>query len=182
MDPPGRQGRDSAPPTACETDSSVGMWPWTGLASQSARSGISTPAAPADRCMSMRGASRTRSAWKCSARPTLTCPQGVVRECEGPSGAAVFYSVPATNRCAVNDLAVTCRPPSGSRFPPGVTLVHCVAAGSGQSTQCDFPVTVLGASPDTRHLVAARTIGAAAVAVTATTMTPTNPVPRSHKD
>ena len=108
---------------------------------------------------------------------TLTCPQGVVRECEGPSGVAVFYSVPATNRCAVNDLAVTCRPPSGSRFPPGVTLVHCVAAGSGQSTQCDFPVTVLGASPDTRHLVAARTIGAAAVAVTATTMTPTNPVP-----
>jgi hypothetical protein len=39
--------------------------------------------------------------------------------------------------------ALLCVPPSGSTFPPGLTLVTCTATDAyGNSSSCQFPVIV----------------------------------------
>ena len=76
--------------------------------------------------------------------PTLNCPGGKVLEFQDEKGAVATYSVTATDTCSAVTLAVT--PPSGSLFPIGVTPVQARAVdGSGNSAQCTFDVTVLGA-------------------------------------
>ncbi len=74
--------------------------------------------------------------------PELTCPVGPVAECTSPAGAAVTYSVSASDDCDPTP-AITCFPPSGSTFPLGVTPTSCGAldAVDNEGT-CDFPVTV----------------------------------------
>jgi hypothetical protein len=76
--------------------------------------------------------------------PSLSCPSGIVLEFQDEAGAAATYSVTATDLCSALNLVVT--PPSGSRFPIGVTPVLAQAAdSSGNTAQCGFNVTILGA-------------------------------------
>jgi hypothetical protein len=80
--------------------------------------------------------------------PSLTCPSGIVLEFEfwgaNAPGAVATYSVTATDVCSA--VAVVLTPPSGSLFPIGVTPVDVQAADAcGNSNQCSFDVTVLGA-------------------------------------
>jgi hypothetical protein len=76
--------------------------------------------------------------------PSLTCPSGMLLEFQDEKGAVATYSVPATDVCSAVTVVLT--PPSGSLFPIGVTPVHVQAADAcGNSNQCSFDVTVLGA-------------------------------------
>jgi hypothetical protein len=60
----------------------------------------------------------------------------VVTNCVTPAGTRVPYPVPT---CGTNGPTLTCNPPPGSLFPPGVTTVNCV--GPNQ-TGGSFNVTV----------------------------------------
>ncbi len=66
-----------------------------------------------------------------------------------PGGAAVTFNVTATNYC-LPDIPVSCVPPSGATFLPGVTGVNCIATDSlGNSNTVGFSVTVCPAGPPT---------------------------------
>ena len=76
--------------------------------------------------------------------PVLGCPGEKVLEFQDETGAVATYSFTATDPCSPVSLLAT--PPSGSRFPIGVTPVLVRATdGSSNSAQCNFTVTVLGA-------------------------------------
>ncbi|MBI1853345.1 MAG: HYR domain-containing protein [Planctomycetes bacterium] len=74
--------------------------------------------------------------------PALTCSPNLTRECTSPSGAAVTFTVTATDACDPSP-TVTCAPSSGSTFAIGTTTVNCTARDNraNQST-CSFTVTV----------------------------------------
>lgn len=75
--------------------------------------------------------------------PTLTLPSPISATATGASGAAVTYVATATDVVA-GTVAVTCAPPSGSTFAPGVQVVSCVATdGYANSASGTFTVTVL---------------------------------------
>ena len=77
---------------------------------------------------------------------TLTCPTGVVVNCTGAGTVVTFNPIGAT-RCGSN-VVITCVPPSGSLFPPGVTVVQCSAIDSrGNQDECRFLVTVRDVTP-----------------------------------
>ena len=77
--------------------------------------------------------------------PEITCPTNRIVEFSSVSGAVVDFSAGAAEGCGSNVVAV-CVPASGSTFPIGTTTVHCNATdSSGNSTSCDFTITVLGA-------------------------------------
>jgi len=58
--------------------------------------------------------------------PLVTVPDRIVVKAQGPEGAVVTFE--ATAEDAIDgQLPVECTPPSGSRFPIGVTTVECVA-------------------------------------------------------
>lgn len=72
---------------------------------------------------------------------SLTCPDDITVRCENDTGAVVNYSVEALRGCT--PIAVTCTPPSGSRFPVGTTEVTCRISEPGVPVQqCTFKVTV----------------------------------------
>jgi hypothetical protein len=77
-----------------------------------------------------------------STGPGLQCPQDIVATCNSAVGAVVAYQPSLCNTNA----KVQCSPPSGSLFPPGVSLVSCVASNVVGGTlvveQCRFQVTV----------------------------------------
>jgi Tol biopolymer transport system component len=77
--------------------------------------------------------------------PALTLPQSpIVVPADRPGGAVVTYVVTATDAVDPNP-AVSCSPPSGSRFPIGDTTVACTATdASGNSAQGSFSVHVQG--------------------------------------
>ena len=78
---------------------------------------------------------------------TLSCPTGVVANCTGGAGTVVTFNPSGATRCGSN-VVVTCVPPSGSLFQPGITVVHCTAIDSqGNQDQCRFLVTVRDATP-----------------------------------
>jgi hypothetical protein len=53
----------------------------------------------------------------------------------------VTFSVAASDRDP--DAVVVCKPPSGSVFPRGTTLVTCTATdATGNQASCEFPVSV----------------------------------------
>jgi hypothetical protein len=88
----------------------------------------------------------------CSARvivvdttpPTIVCPDPLTIEFQDDTGALASYIVTASDTCSAASLAVT--PASGSLFPIGVTSVQALAVDAwGNSNQCIFTVTVLGA-------------------------------------
>ncbi len=78
----------------------------------------------------------------------VICPEDIVVNCAGPNGAIVRWESRALNTCTGQQLPVTCGPPSGSFFPPGVTTVCCTNITGGVVTRCCFRVTVSNV-PDT---------------------------------
>ncbi len=61
--------------------------------------------------------------------PVLTLPDDIVVEAESPDGTVVNFE--ATAHDAIDgEVSVECTPPSGTRFPVGVTTVDCVAYDS----------------------------------------------------
>jgi hypothetical protein len=77
--------------------------------------------------------------------PTLTVPSAVVRDATSRSGAAVHYTVDATDE--TSEPTVTCTPAAGSTFAIGTTTVTCVATdAAGNATTKSFVVTVRGAA------------------------------------
>lgn len=74
--------------------------------------------------------------------PTIQCPD-VIRVCNdaGKCSAVVDYQVIPKDNCGV--ASVVCDPPSGSEFPVGTTIVHCVVTDtSGLTAECSFAVEV----------------------------------------
>jgi HYR domain len=74
--------------------------------------------------------------------PTFTTvPSDITQEATGPGGAAVSYTIAATDNAGPP--TVTCDHPSGSTFPLGTTTVTCTATDSaGNSTTAHFNVTI----------------------------------------
>lgn len=78
--------------------------------------------------------------------PRLRCPGDILVPCPGKEGSIVEYEVQATDDCG--DARVECEPPSGSRFPVGVTIVRCRAEDdSGNVSFCYFRVIVADTLP-----------------------------------
>jgi microsomal dipeptidase-like Zn-dependent dipeptidase len=76
--------------------------------------------------------------------PVITAPEQVNVSCSGPGGAFVNYPASVADNC---DRAprFECEPRSGSLFPVGTTVVHCVAVdAAGNRSVAAFPVTVSG--------------------------------------
>jgi hypothetical protein len=83
-----------------------------------------------------------------STGPTFTAPADVTVEADGASGAFVTYPVPTATDTVDGQVPVTCVPSSGSLFPIGETLVHCLASDEpGNVTTKTFKVTVTDVSP-----------------------------------
>ena len=77
--------------------------------------------------------------------PSLVCPTNITLEFNNAAGATVFFAVQAADLCS-GTVPVACVPPSGSTFPIGTNTVVCTATdNSGNTNQCSFTVTVLGA-------------------------------------
>ncbi|MBI4322298.1 MAG: HYR domain-containing protein [Chloroflexi bacterium] len=74
--------------------------------------------------------------------PALTLPSNITAEATGPSGAAVSFTVSATD--LVDGVRpVTCTPASGSSFAIGTTTVNCSASDTrGNVSSGSFSVTV----------------------------------------
>jgi len=100
---------------------------------------------------------------------TLTLPEDITVQAEDDSGAVVTFTATAKDADG-NDVAVSCMPPSGTRFPVGTTTVSCTAndAGGGFSiTVTPRPTTTTLTLPD--HItVEAESEDGAAVTFTAT--------------
>jgi len=78
--------------------------------------------------------------------PAITCPPDTMVTGTGPSGAAVAFTVSASDGCGAP--AVVCVPSSGSTFPYGATSVVCTATdAAGNTASCSFTVTVTEAVP-----------------------------------
>lgn len=74
--------------------------------------------------------------------PTISVPQDMNVEATSPSGAAVTYTVTATDDRDPSPM-LTCTPASGSTFAIGTTTVNCAATdASSNSTDASFKVTV----------------------------------------
>ena len=76
----------------------------------------------------------------------LTCPPDINVPCTGPEGAVVNYAEPQLSGDCAKGSKVVCDPPSGFRFPVGITVVRCKAIGlKGELvTECKFIVNVRG--------------------------------------
>ena len=68
----------------------------------------------------------------------LQCPPNIVTNCASRAGRIVSFQATSCNPA----LSLSCNPPSGSLFPPGVTTVTCTANGPSPAPQCSFTVTV----------------------------------------
>ncbi len=85
--------------------------------------------------------------------PVLTVPGTITVNATSPAGAAVSYTVTATDNVDPSPVVV-CAPPSGSTFPIGATTVTCTATdASGNSATASFVVIVTGASSQLGDLV-----------------------------
>ena len=81
--------------------------------------------------------------------PAIQCPQDIVEMCATPDGTVVSYTATATDVCDPTPI-VSCEPPSGSLFPVGTTTVVCTATdNAGNSSMCEFTVTVQDTAPPT---------------------------------
>ncbi len=78
------------------------------------------------------------------APPEISCPAPVAVAAVTSAGADVNYALPES-RNGQGTVSVACTPPSGTRFPLGVTEIQCVATDSLSRTgSCTFSVTVAG--------------------------------------
>jgi hypothetical protein len=76
--------------------------------------------------------------------PVIHCPSDIVASACDTNGAAVNFSVSATDNCS-GPVTIVSTPPSGTVFPLGSTLVHCTASDAcGNTSDCSFKVTVGG--------------------------------------
>jgi lysophospholipase L1-like esterase len=76
--------------------------------------------------------------------PEVTCPAPVTVSALTSVGATVTYALPE-GRKGQGTVSVACTPPSGTRFPVGVTQAECVATDALSRTgSCTFSVTVAG--------------------------------------
>jgi hypothetical protein len=82
--------------------------------------------------------------------PVLSLPASpLVAEATGPSGAAVAFTVTATDNVDPSP-TVSCNPASGSVFPLGATTVNCSATDdAGNSANAAFTVSVVDTTPPT---------------------------------
>jgi hypothetical protein len=79
--------------------------------------------------------------------PELTLPDDITAEATGPSGAAVEFSVSATD-LVDGDVEVTCDADSGDTFPLGDTTVSCSATdAAGNTAYGSFTITVQDTTP-----------------------------------
>ena len=86
--------------------------------------------------------------------PQFLAVTNVVAEFYNISGEFVNFNVTAMDQCSGIE-PVTCFPPSGSLFPIGTNTVSCfVTDGSGNSSQTNFMVVVLGARGVTGDVLA----------------------------
>ncbi|HEX3579398.1 MAG TPA: HYR domain-containing protein [Thermoanaerobaculia bacterium] len=76
--------------------------------------------------------------------PVLTLPGDITAEATSAAGAAVTYTVTATDNATV-----VCTPASGSTFALGTTTVNCSATASTGTTSGSFSVTVRDTTPPT---------------------------------
>jgi hypothetical protein len=85
--------------------------------------------------------------------PTIIIPEHITVAATGPAGAAVTYTVTATDDILpAPDLV--CTPPAGSVFAIGESPIACVATDSGGNTaNASFTVTVLGAREQLANLI-----------------------------
>lgn len=78
-----------------------------------------------------------------TAPPSIVCPSNIVMACRGLGGTLVTFDVTVTDNCDSSPVVVS-DPPSGSVFPPGITIVKSQATdASGNSSSCTFTVTVV---------------------------------------
>ncbi|HUG34846.1 MAG TPA: HYR domain-containing protein, partial [Anaerolineales bacterium] len=86
--------------------------------------------------------------------PTLNLPGNLTAEATGPSGAAVIYSVSASDNLD-NSPTVTCLPASGSTFAIGTTTVSCSATDDANNSSTEsFTITVADTTAPTLTLPA----------------------------
>lgn len=79
--------------------------------------------------------------------PSVTVPGAIRTAATGPAGAAVSFSVTATDAVGVAS-GPTCAPASGSTFPIGTTSVACTAGdAAGNTGAATFSVTVYDPTP-----------------------------------
>ncbi|HSY51830.1 MAG TPA: HYR domain-containing protein [Thermoanaerobaculia bacterium] len=98
--------------------------------------------------------------------PVLTLPPNITAEATSAAGAAVSYTVTATDNATIN-----CTPASGSTFPLGTTTVNCSATAVTGSTSGSFNVTVVDTTPPALSLpspITAEATGPSGAAVTFT--------------
>jgi len=77
-----------------------------------------------------------------SAGPVLTLPANITAEATSAAGAAVSYTVTATDNATV-----VCTPASGSTFALGTTTVNCTATATTGTATGSFTVTVVDTTP-----------------------------------
>ena len=94
-----------------------------------------------------------------STLPVFSLPADMTVAATGPTGAAVTYTVTATDDCT-DGLVPTCWPTSGSLFPIGVSVVNCtVADGAGNRLYGAFRITVLDATQATHRSLGFNFVG-----------------------
>lgn len=81
--------------------------------------------------------------------PVLTLPADITAEATSAAGAAVSYTVTATDNATIN-----CAPASGSTFALGTTAVNCTATAVTGTTSGSFNVTVRDTTPPALNLPA----------------------------
>ncbi|MCA1750385.1 MAG: HYR domain-containing protein, partial [Flavobacteriales bacterium] len=82
--------------------------------------------------------------------PVITCPDDLLIDAEaGDCDAVVVYDIPtATDNCDIDDVVLSAGIESGGTFPSGETTVTYTATDvNGNSAECSFTVTVVGALP-----------------------------------
>lgn len=77
----------------------------------------------------------------------IHCPPNQELEAMGPSGAVASFGCTAAGGVDPAPVII-CSPASGSMFPVGTTVVHCMATDlAGNTATCSFTVTVLDPTP-----------------------------------
>jgi hypothetical protein len=76
--------------------------------------------------------------------PVITVPANITAEATSASGAAVSFTVTATDNATI-----VCTPASGSVFPLGTTTVNCTATAITGTASGSFTVTVVDTTPPT---------------------------------
>lgn len=86
--------------------------------------------------------------------PTIVCPDNIVTTQNSGCGTAVPFEVIALDHCD-GPVTVVSTPSSGSVFPIGDTTVTCIATdAAGNTSQCEFVVTVTPGGMTSSTLVA----------------------------